>query len=363
MSNAVMFTLLPSGIVSANASGTVASFSVYVTPQVADPSLATVPAFMDWPGTIGPVATNSQFFLQFGTTGSNAITAVAKLDANSKYTANRFDSKLWKSIFGAHANAQIAPWAVRDYTKSGVLSFGAKKVSSAVKSIYKSAAPLTTRPVVTAGGTDNLTTRTLEIASALPTGPTLGTQVKGLMGKTVNAAQQPQTTLSGQVLTTLSLPTYNYAETPEFIRAAAFHNRNNYRDLAPAPQPNPSLDFHQIVGHLADHPAILRRLGLILDFTFTVPAGIDGFASIFVTTSSPVNGLTVNHPWTYCVLHPYGSSSPVTFRPFYGTVDSSPGYPQTPSAHPLVDNNGLVRLDDNVATYMDDLDVDHAVVH
>ena len=54
MTNAVMFTAIPTGIASANAATgvTVARLSVYVTPQIADTSLATVPAFADWPKTV-----------------------------------------------------------------------------------------------------------------------------------------------------------------------------------------------------------------------------------------------------------------------------------------------------------------------
>jgi hypothetical protein len=348
-----MFTAIPTGIVSANASTgvTVASLSVYVTPQITDGSLASVPAFLDWPSTVAALT----FSVQFRGTAASDPRATATLDPNPKYAANRFDSALWKAICGPQAPVQ--PWTVKDFRASGLLSFKSKDVSAAVKTTYKSVAAQESKPVITRGGADLLSKRTADIAAVLPHGPAIGARVKSSIGSTTPA-------LSGQAMSVV--PVTTFVDTPEFARAAAHHNRDNYRNIVPTSGPTqvPVPDFHQIIGHLADHPVILRRVGLIIDLVFTVPVGqsLDGFTNIFVEPTTPIPGVQVNHPWTYCKIHPAGSGSVPTFRPVYGDVDKPPGYPTRPVVA-LVDTNGLVQVGNKNVVHVDDLDIDHASVH
>jgi hypothetical protein len=372
MNDAVMFTALPNGIVSADGSGTYVSLTIYVTPRLASPSLASVPAFADWPS----VAAGLTFSVQVN---NEAVRPVATLDPSAKYAANRFDSDLWKAIFwpagprSAVARAvPVTPWAARpSYAKSGLLSFGSKDVSTTVKTAYQSVATSTKKPTIGAHTTDALSTRTRDIASVLHKGKALGQSVKNAIGQTDPATGRIRTSLSLDALNTLkttgALPALTHAETPEFVRVAAYHNRDNDRDLTPSPAGGPRTidqpDFHQIIGHLADHPAILRRLGLIIDVIFKLPNTADGFASIFVVPSPAIAGLDFNHPWTYCVVHPAVDSAPPAFRPFYGDAEVSPGYPDKRLMHPLIDTNGLLRAEDKVILHLDDLDIDHAATH
>ena len=54
------------------------------------------------------------------------------------------------------------------------------------------------------------------------------------------------------------------------------------------PRPKaPDFDFHQMVAQLGDHPAVLRRLGLIVDLVVDRPAGIGENGSVRVV---PANG-------------------------------------------------------------------------
>ena len=139
MNSSVMFTALPSGIVSATASGTVVSLSVYVTPQLgAGASLSPGQPFADWPATVSALA----FHVTLGTSASGSVAPCA-LDPgpNGSYATDRFDSGLWATIFRtASAPVTVNPFAVSNYTASGVLSYGSQAVSSAVKATYGSVA-------------------------------------------------------------------------------------------------------------------------------------------------------------------------------------------------------------------------------
>src|SRR4051794_27271934 len=109
MQNAVMFTAIPTGIVRVEGGKTIASLSVYVTPQVQNKSLASYAAFADWPQTVRDLAFRAQF-----ASGGVSLT----LDPNPKYATNRLDSQLWKKIFGP---AQVNGWKVKDYSSAGLL--------------------------------------------------------------------------------------------------------------------------------------------------------------------------------------------------------------------------------------------------
>ncbi len=354
MTNAVMFTAIPTGIVSANPSTgvTVASLSVYVTPQITDTTLANVPAFVDWPATVAGLT----FSVQFRGTAASDPRTNATFDPNPKYAVNRFDSALWRTIFGLQQ--RVEPWRVKDFRASGLLSFKSKDVSEAVKSTYGSVATRATKPTIARGGTDQLSKRTADIAMVLPHVPSLGAAVKNNIGGTTPSLSSDAAAV---------VPTTDYPQTVEFARAAAHHNRDNYRNIVPrtGPAAPPSVDFHQVIGHLADHPVILRRLGLIIDLIFTVPTGqsLDGYTNIFVQPTTSIPNLQVNHPWTYCMLRPAGSGSTPTFRPVYGDVDKPPGYPTRDDIQALVDTNGLVPVDNKKLVHIDDLDIDHASVH
>ena len=189
-----------------------------------------------------------------------------------------------------------------------------------------------------------------------------------------------QNTLAPAIAALATKPVfYDTSGTPgEFARAAAFHNRKNYRGLVDTGTPGgtitvPPPDFHQILGHLADHPAILRRLGLIIDVTFTLPA-VGSVQSLSVTPLPAIPGFAaaqIYTPWTQCVVVAYGATAPATFRPLYQDVEKP-----TLNVVPLVDVNGQLIVDNALGgvalvdpqtgqppLFVDDLDLDHAVIN
>src|SRR6185503_5364515 len=99
----------------------------------------------------------------------------------------------------------------------------------------------------------------------------------------------------------------------EFYRAYRFYNRGQqekYRSQQlprvvsdiPPPLQRPSFDVHEVLAALGDHPAILRRLGLILDCVMTGVdvATLSAFSQIKidVLSASGAPSPTDQSPWT-----------------------------------------------------------------
>jgi hypothetical protein len=378
MNHAVMFTALPNGVSSADSTGTVVSLSIYVSPQLGAGTLADVAGFVHWPATAAALT----FGVQFNSTASNAPRAAAWLDPDPRLATGRFDVALWNKLFSP--TMPLNAWSVRDHSTSGVLSYGAKAISDGVKSTYRAIAPLHARPILGAS-TDLLTQRVKDIAGVLPSAKAIGAGVAAGVGGTAPS-------LSRKAMTSLALQP-RFAETPEFARAAAFYNRGDWRKLTGAPSKSPFArsgavpaippgpppvdhDFHTTVGHLADHPALLRRLGLVIDVLFKLPAlgtdgkTLDGVTSLFLTVGGSIAGLDpaakggpIRTPWTHTVVHSLASGKTPEFRPFYGDVETDPSFGNTPLTNPLLDKNGMLRLDDASVLHIDDLDIDHAATH
>jgi hypothetical protein len=362
-----MFTAIPTGIVSADSSKTRASLSVYVTPQITDATPVSSSPLANWP----KIAAGLTFGVYFVAPPPNNPSAVATLDPNPVYAANRFDQALWQAIFSS--GQPVTPWAPqsRNMTKSGLLSYRAEDVSSAVKATYAAAAQSKAHPVIT-NGSDAISQQVRDIANAVPYAASVGAQVQQNVGG-LGTNGKPAASLSSAALTQVK-STYgsqpNFPKNGEWIRAAAFHNVGNYRKLAPtSPSPVTAPDFHEILGHLSDHPVLLRRLGLVIDLVVDLPAGLSGGTSLYVAPMTPIDSVQVTHPWTLGMIHLFGASKPPTFRPYYGDVDPYTGEDHSPSSVPAVSpapvaflgTNGQVRTDQTGAAYIDDLDIDHAV--
>jgi hypothetical protein len=65
---------------------------------------------------------------------------------------------------------------------------------------------------------------------------------------------------------------------------------------APVPLPTPKPDFHERVAHLADQPALLRRLGLVIDLKVDDLAALAAAAQLRAV--APIEGLAVIRPIT-----------------------------------------------------------------
>lgn len=66
----------------------------------------------------------------------------------------------------------------------------------------------------------------------------------------------------------------NGSITTDVVEALKFHEPRGATKPFDVAKPDP--DFHELVSFLGNHPALLRRLGLVIDFEFTVPHGLSG---------------------------------------------------------------------------------------
>ncbi|MGD8863424.1 MAG: hypothetical protein PVI30_25645 [Myxococcales bacterium] len=89
-------------------------------------------------------------------------------------------------------------------------------------------------------------------------------------------------------------------------RAIRFYRRRigneDPKDVQPPPEVQP-LEFHQMLALLADHPLIMRRLGIVIDLTLELRAvtALEPGGRVRVNVSEaagPVQGIAVSSPWT-----------------------------------------------------------------
>jgi hypothetical protein len=109
---------------------------------------------------------------------------------------------------------------------------------------------------------------------------------------------------------------YGYTkEKIDFLQANRFYDRveinnpyyfkPNAKMTLPAPE-IPKIDFHQMLAMLGDHPSLMRRLALVLDFAIPVPE--KSFTAIRITpvwnSEDPPSGFHINlpNPWTKCFV-------------------------------------------------------------
>jgi hypothetical protein len=125
----------------------------------------------------------------------------------------------------------------------------------------------------------------------------------------------------------------------EFARLTAFHRGPAFKAAtAPLSGPPPPLDFHQILTLLADHPQLLRQLGLVVDLE--IPAGSLPLSAsgqpdpkqlqVLPTFAAPLSARSVS-PFTAYVLEGdrFFEPAPDPGRPevLHGLLNMHPGGP------------------------------------
>ena len=92
----------------------------------------------------------------------------------------------------------------------------------------------------------------------------------------------------------------------DYLEMLLFHRRNSVQKQDDIPKP----DFHQLLGLVHNHPAILRKLGLVFDFVVTPPPGLAGPCSVVVNLNTKLDSVTqqlartlaVNPKYTQCTV-------------------------------------------------------------
>jgi hypothetical protein len=333
MKTTVMFTVLPRGRV-----GNQVRLSLFVTPKIRDAGNGTILSatpLKNWPAIIK----NASYRVVFGREEDFSI---ATLDPNAPEANARFDTTLWSKFFPGTTPVQNFP--TKHYDKVSLTSFATTTVHDDITSLYQSAASQLTNPSVGPGGSPALTQRVTEVASSVSS------------TRTVGAKLLPPS--SGISLSQDELAT----GTPkaEYMRVALFYNHDQWRDKIGVERPDaPKNDhlndpeFHSVLGALGDHPALLRRLGLIIDLTATIPPTANASAGVRVIVTLPAGALGAGDalvsPRTLYKLTPSDFSATVYHEG--ASADEMARWPLT--------ENGMLPLDGG-AYLVTHLDVDHA---
>ncbi len=106
----------------------------------------------------------------------------------------------------------------------------------------------------------------------------------------------------------------------DFLQANRFYDRRENQQpyyfkpnayMMPPSDPPPPIDFHQMLSILSDHPLLMRKLGLAVDFTMIIPD--DSLKSIQSIRLHPIWNpndppspfhLNLSQPWTECIVQP-----------------------------------------------------------
>ena len=334
MKTTVMFTVLPRGRV-----GNQVFLSLFVTPKVKDAGAGTrlsATPLRDWPSIIKAASYRVVF-------GREEDSAVGTLDPNAPEAGARFDSTLWQKFFPATTLVKNFP--SKKYERASLASFRTTTLHDDITSIYQGAAGSLVPPSVGPGGAPALTQRVSEVSASV--------------ADTASVGEKLIPPSSGVVLSQDEIVTTG-APKEEYLRVAMFYNHGDWRSEngveRPEPPQNDHLsepEFHGVIGALGDHPALLRRLGLVVDLVATLPPSASAAAGVRVMVTLPSGVLGVGGE-VICPRTLYR----LTPSDFAAAVYTEGESEEEKARWPLTEN-GMLPLDGG-AYLVSHLDVDHA---
>jgi hypothetical protein len=204
-------------------------------------------------------------------------------------SASALDPTLWSHTFPT--TTTVIPHGFDDFSASRLRSYPVGNVHDFVKQQYQQIAITSpTAPVPLS------TLFPRNTGNARPNATAAGIDLGQLGAATDEGANRTAaiTNLDNLYRTQLTIPAKNVVDTgTDFLRADQFFDRrsveppasanpNNNKASAVPPVPTMTLDFHQLVSALGDHPDVLRRLGLLRDLVVTPPAGLTGPVTVRV---------------------------------------------------------------------------------
>jgi hypothetical protein len=356
MSHIVILTALPHGIVPNQRGphgGPLLQLSVLVAPRLAagTKTLASTP-FAAWPTTLSRMT----FSVSAGSSGQLLLPATLTPALNAQALTSMLT--VWSKIFGT---AAADAYASKKYESSATSSFSASTIAETITQIY-------TRDIYDPATTGNVgvgptgrmrVTKNSALAAHLAS---LALAVDGAddLASSLRTPQpsgsDPKPNLSGDLKGVQGVSDKD----AELQRAAVFFDYKQCRTGKSNPKKGatPSAGFHQIVGQLADHPQVLRQLGLIFDLQFegdtSWPDNFD--VQVVPTLGAGVTGLDVRGPWTKCYF------SATEFRAYSLSAD-----PKIDSTDSTGDQPTLLTADGLLPTdpahfRLDNVDVDHAAI-
>lgn len=239
----IRWTVLPAGV---SADGTQALVSVFISPRLTSDDSTTLgpfPDFLDWPDRLAKAT--------FGFVVEKDGEPVGRPIPPTSMTSTP-DSALWTRFFTAQT--PLEPHVFEDHTGREVASYPAAGVTQSVRTGFTGAA---------AAQTDTLPNAqtVAQMAGFAPQAPDTGEGVESLTGAPDDSSsQEPQ-----PIDQFLKFHTRSAAK-PAVEGLVAGGTGNAPAPPPPSPTTPSDKNFHELISALGDHPHLLRRLGLVLDF-------------------------------------------------------------------------------------------------
>ncbi|MFG3116289.1 hypothetical protein ACGF4C_17985 [Streptomyces sp. NPDC048197] len=252
----IQWVLLPAGL---SPDGSQARFSLFVAPRLgADRAvtLADFPDFQDWPARL---ATASFFVVTTDANGTASDGEAGPLTVSGPAA----DSALWQRLFPRHT--PVTPFEFDDFRKPVKVSYPARGLADTTRGAFAAAAAGSPEELPTASGmsqfagfapAEDMPTRLQQIAATLAAADQL-------------AADRPDGPAEPELGPQDAFLAFHQQEK----QLPTFAGPRPLDEPPPEPPPRPvppALDFHQMLSALGDHPALLRRLGLVVDLTLPV---------------------------------------------------------------------------------------------
>lgn len=280
----ILWTCLPNGV-----EGGKLKFSVVASIRLPEeagktPNLGLFPEILNWTDTVKSVIFDVQV-------DKNVIGQATRLSPDP-------DPELWKAIF--QPDSPVIPFRFPDLTKNAVIAFPVKHVQTFVAQQYINMAvesPEEPPPIEKVLRTEALG----QIRLKPITQPKLAAVVQLRTTEKVMSERIRSTIASQKVKAVPVSPT---PEPPkDFYLLRMYHQPRNRVVIDPktkrpvvqrAKITPPELDFHQAISYLSNYPALMRLLGLAIDFEIPLPAVMPKLGSLRVLP----RGRTDQTPWT-----------------------------------------------------------------
>ncbi len=252
-----------------------AMVSVFVAPKLDSASL-TYP-MQTWPS----IVQQAKFQIRlYGPVSPIPMQTVAASVLNSA-----FDEALWEQIFPPSGMA-VKPFAFQDNSARQMWSYPVDVVHEDIKSLFASAQAQspTALPVLDWNAASPL----MNLVNGYAMANNLRTQVRQQLGHQWSGKWGQRNT---EELQALHSPTIGLTPLQQAVwLAKRFYDRptpskdthNNRMGNASIPAP-PTFDFNERMAILADHPYLLRRLGLVIDLQFSFTGTPTGFVQVLPT--------------------------------------------------------------------------------
>ncbi|GAA4967774.1 hypothetical protein GCM10023205_35970 [Yinghuangia aomiensis] len=254
----IQWIALPAGL---SADGATAHLSVFVAPRLeSDESdtLAAFPDFQDWPARIA----GASFALAAGDAdGAQDGTPPIPLTRTSAPP----DSDLWRFCFPA-TTTPVDRFRFDDHRQSTAVSYPAQQIADTTRESYAATAAESPDRMPPA---QQMTT--LAGFAADTDMPSMMENMRATIAEQLTAADQQVADQPGELVRPDLTPqqaflAFHEPQVQQQVQGLVAGN-NEPPPLAPPPEV-PRVDFHQMLSSLGDHPKLLRRLGLVLDFDF-----------------------------------------------------------------------------------------------